>query len=228
MQTLIIDADDTLWENNIHFEQAVEAFFDLLEISEEEKPEAQRALDEVERKNIPVHGYGSACFSLSLADTLESLKGRKPFPGELQRIEILSQEILEMPIDYLPGVQQTLTVLRSRYRLLLFTKGHLEEQRSKVDRSGAHEYFHHIEVTAEKDPDDYRRIIDFHEIDISRSWMVGNSPRSDINPALAVGLGAVFIPHARTWQLEHQDVREPDHDRFHIVRRFEDLLHIDF
>ena len=38
--------------------------------------------------------------------------------------------------------------------------------------------------------------------------MVGNSPKSDINPALAAGLNAVFVPHDNTWVLEHEEVAQ--------------------
>lgn len=223
MKTLIIDADDTLWENNIHFEDAVESFLDLIELGDNDKESARETLDAVERKNIPIHGYGSSCFALSLTDTLEQLCRRPASPRQRARILELAAGVRNMPIQYLPGVVPTLTALRVRYRLILFTKGDIDEQRNKVERSGAADYFHRVEVTPEKDPDDYLRIIRTHEIDVGKSWMVGNSPRSDINPALEVGLGAIFIPHPRTWTLEHQHVRPPAHDRFHVLERFEEL-----
>jgi len=226
MKTLIVDADDTLWENNIHFEEAVERFFDLLELSGPRRESARETLNSVERTNIPRHGYGSACFALSLQHTLESLTGRAASARERARILSLAAEVREMPIEFLPGVVETLGSLRRRYRLILFTKGDSTEQRDKVDRSGAVGYFHEVEVTPEKDPDDYIRIIRRYEIDVAISWMVGNSPRSDINPALEVGLGAVFIPHPRTWSLEHQRVNRPEHDRFHVLERFADLTRL--
>ena len=177
-------------------------------------------------KNIPVHGYGSSCFALSLKDTLETLTGRAATARERSRILSLAADVREMPIEFLPGVEETLQTLRVRYRLIMFTKGDLIEQRNKVERSGAADYFHDVEVTPEKDPEDYVRIITRHRIEVSSSWMVGNSPRSDINPALEVGLGAVFIPHPRTWSLEHQQVRRPDHDRFHVLKRFAELVRL--
>ena len=52
--------------------------------------------------------------------------------------------------------------------------------------------------------------------------MVGNSPESDINPALAVGLNAVFVPHLHTWVLERQEIR-PGRGRLIVVEQFRDL-----
>ena len=129
-----------------------------------------------------------------------------------------------MPIQYLPGVVETLAVLKDRHRLILFTKGDLEEQRDKVERSGAVVYFHHVEITSEKRAADYRRLVATHSLDCSFTWMVGNSPRSDINPALEVGMGAVYIPHPNTWSLEHEEVRQENGSRLKILQKFSELI----
>jgi putative hydrolase of the HAD superfamily len=52
--------------------------------------------------------------------------------------------------------------------------------------------------------------------------MIGNSPKSDINPALAAGMNAVFVPHAHTWVLEKQEI-EPGKGKLLVVERFADL-----
>jgi putative hydrolase of the HAD superfamily len=74
----------------------------------------------------------------------------------------------------------------------------------------------------EKDVDCYRALLAEREIETARCWMIGNSPKSDINPALEAGLNAVYIPHPRTWHLEHCEVPE-GHDRLLVLKRFADL-----
>ena len=54
----------------------------------------------------------------------------------------------------------------------------------------------------------YRALVAAEAMDPARTWMIGNSPKSDINPALEAGLNAVFIPHAHTWVLEKQEIRQ--------------------
>ncbi len=54
--------------------------------------------------------------------------------------------------------------------------------------------------------------------------MVGNSPASDVNPALNAGLNAILIPHPQAWELEHEDM--PEDERLRVIERFEDLLQI--
>lgn len=222
--TLIIDADDTLWENNIHFEEATARFLDLIAHRGGDRDRARKRLVEIERRNVPVHGYGTGGFTRSLMDTLEEATGKPASASDRARILTLGQRVRMMPIQYLPGVKETLPLLKRRHRLILFTKGNESEQRDKVERSGAISYFHEIEVTGEKHPEDYRRLVETHRIQREASWMVGNSPRSDINPALDVGLGAIYIPHPQTWQLEHEEVRPREGGRLKILEQFADLL----
>ena len=59
-------------------------------------------------------------------------------------------------------------------------------------------------------------------MDPAATWMIGNSPKSDVNPALEAGLNAVFVPHAHTWVLEKQDI-VPGAGQLLVVDRFEDL-----
>jgi putative hydrolase of the HAD superfamily len=222
--TLIIDADDTLWENNVHFESATEEFLELVDARGGSREAARVLLPSIEHRNIPVHGYGSRGFTVSLMETLEEITGKPTTSEDRERILALGDHVRSMPIQYLPGVVETLLVLREHHRLILFTKGDREEQRDKVERSGALGYFHHTEITGEKTPDDYRRLLASHGLDRDESWMVGNSPRSDINPALEVGLGAVYIPHPNTWSLEHEEVRPSSGARLKILKRFSELL----
>jgi putative hydrolase of the HAD superfamily len=222
--TLIIDADDTLWENNVHFESATDEFLDLVEERGGSREKAKALLPRIEHKNIPTHGYGSRGFTISLMETLEEVTGTPTSSEDRERILAFGDRVRRMPIQYLPGVTETLAVLKEHHRLILFTKGDREEQRDKVERSGAMVYFHHLEITGEKLPLDYLRLLETHGLDRDETWMVGNSPRSDINPALEVGLGAVFIPHPNTWSLEHEEVRPTIGARLKILKRFSELL----
>jgi putative hydrolase of the HAD superfamily len=131
--------------------------------------------------------------------------------------------ILEQPMALIDGVEDTLAQLAARHDLTLFTKGHPEEQRLKVERSGLERYFQHTAIVKEKDPSAYRNLVEQRGLSAADTWMIGNSPKSDINPALEAGLGAVLVPHARTWVLELQDLKAPDGSRFRQVERFSDL-----
>src|SRR5260370_37578138 len=106
----------------------------------------------------------------------------------------------------LDGVPETLAYLTERHRLILFTKGERAEQAAKVERSGLQGFFEFIEIVSEKSPESYGELVRKHKIVKAHGWMIGNSTRSDNNPAMQIGLNAVYIPHEHTWQLAHEPV----------------------
>jgi len=206
-QTILIDADDTLWENNVFFEKTIESFIDLVEPLGFARDYARRILNETERRNIRQHGYGVRSFGRSLEDTYLKLAGHMARREIVNQIKLMVDNLERVPPRILDGVPDTLAYLSERHRLLLLTKGEAAEQAGKVERSGLQQFFEAIEIVSEKDIATYRQIVDRHKIVKSGAWMVGNSPRSDINPALEAGLNAVFIPHAMTWALEKSEIR---------------------
>ena len=223
MSFLIFDADDTLWENNIYFERAFDDFCDFLNHSTLTPPEVRDVLNEIELLNAKIHGYGAVNFGKNLQQAYQHLTERHVAPGDLQHIMSLAVRILEQPIELIEGVGETLAALSSRHDLTLFTKGHPEEQRMKVDRSGLARYFAHTAIVKEKDAPAYAKLADERRFEHAQTWMIGNSPKSDINPALEAGLNAVLVPHAHTWVLEHQDLK-PVNGRFLQVDKFSDLI----
>jgi putative hydrolase of the HAD superfamily len=102
------------------------------------------------------------------------------------------------------------------------TKGEPAEQAAKVERSGLQPYFDEIEIVLEKNHGVYERMIEQFKIVKTHGWMVGNSPRSDINPALQAGLNAVFIPHSATWELERCEL-ESGVGKLLILQSFREL-----
>jgi len=221
-QFLIIDADDTLWENNIYFERAFDEFVEFLDHSTLTPTEVRGVLDAIEEVNARIHGYGTLNFGRNLRHTYERLAEREVRPEDLETVMGFAERILDCPMETIAGVPETLAYLAARHDLTLFTKGHPDEQKLKIDRSGLGEYFQHTAIVKEKDRDAYHRLVTERGMEPARTWMIGNSPKSDINPALAAGLNAVFVPHAHTWVLEKQEIAEAD-GRLLVVDRFEDL-----
>jgi len=218
-QNLLIDADDTLWENNVYFERVIEEVKTMLEPFGIDPQVFRKHLDALERKHIAIYGYGTLNFTRSLLQTLEELV---PSGRDLRhRVETLGLDILNRPLEIIEGVPQTLEYLSGRHLLYLVTKGDPDEQSRKVGRSGLAGYFKGVEILPEKTAWTYEQLRNQHGWHPQRTWMIGNSPRSDINPAVSAGLNAVFIPHPHTWILEHE---EPASDpRVLLLEKFTDL-----
>jgi len=219
-QHLLIDADDTLWENNIYFERAIEEFIDFLSHSSLTPQEVRIVLDEIEL----TQGYGSASFTRSLRECYIRLAEREVQPEDLERVTYFGEQIIHHPMQVMDEVQETLEYLSPRHDLILLTKGHEKEQKIKIENSGLKIYFGHTIIVAEKDVAMYNRLMTDFDFDLEKTWMIGNSPRSDINPALQAGLNAVFIPHPHTWGLEQQDIRHDGNGRLLTLSTFAELL----
>jgi len=223
-QTLLIDADDTLWENNIYFERAIANFISFLNHHEYSPVRVREVLNQVERESILTHGYGLHSFAHALVETFERLSVEPLTSALHETISGFAHTIAEHPVEIIRGVPETLQYLVLRHHLILMTKGAIAEQTGKIERSGLKEYFAAVEIVAEKDLPTYRSVISKYALPADSTWMVGNSPKSDINPALAAGINAVFVPHGNTWILEHDQVAEPQPpSRLLVVETFAGL-----
>lgn len=222
-QHLVFDADDTLWENNIYFEQAFNEFCAYLNHSSLKPDEIRGILDEIERENNKIHGYGALNFGRNLSQCYLHLAERAVDDHDLKRVTAFAHQILLQEVELMAGVAETLPFLAEKHELTLFTKGEPAEQNRKIDLSGLRPLFAHCEIVKEKNRDAYAALARTRGFDLERTWMIGNSPRSDINPALAAGLRAVFVPHERTWTLEREEIQEGS-GRLVVLNRFDDLV----
>jgi putative hydrolase of the HAD superfamily len=224
-QWLIFDADDTLWENNIYFEDAFDRFCKYLDHSHMSPEQIRSVLDEIETANAKIHGYGSRNFARNLATCLQHLAERDITTDDLQAVEQFAYAILDAPMQLLDGVSETVEALAARHDLTLFTKGDPNEQQLKIDRSGLASFFNRACIVKEKNTAAYIDLTTSNGMDRANTWMIGNSPKSDINPALTAGLFAVYVPHPRTWSLEREEI--PDHHpRLRRVRDLRELIDI--
>jgi putative hydrolase of the HAD superfamily len=222
-QVLIFDADDTLWENNVIFERVIDDYLDWLEHPTLGKAEIRAILNDIERANAVAHGYGSKVFLRSLGDCFERLRERPATTQERRQIDELAQALAARHVELIPDVAETLIELGGRHDLFLLTKGDTDEQQRKLDASMLAHHFRDVHIVAEKDVEIYRWLVQRHSLTPETTWMIGNSPKSDINPARQAGMNAVFIPNDHTWVLEHSEI-DPDDERVLRLDTFALLL----
>ena len=198
LKVIAFDADDTLWDNEIYFQEAEKKFSELLE---EYLPQhsVARELLQTEIKNIPLYGYGIKGFMLSMIETAIRISDKTIDISVIEKIIGYGQSLLEKPIQKLDGVEEVLASLKDQYRLVVATKGDLLDQERKLKKSGLEKYFHHTEIMSEKAEADYNKLIRHLDILPSEFMMVGNSIKSDILPVLAIGGHGVHIPYHVTW-----------------------------
>ena len=219
IKVLAFDADDTLWDCQSWFDDVERRCCELL------SPWASaREVSE----GFSLTGYGTKAFTLSLIENAVRVTQGQLTGDIVQQLLDMGKELLEFPTTPLPEVEETLKRLAElrRYRLVVFTKGELMDQESKLKRSGLEQYFSHMETVSNKTEREYRQLCENLGIAPEQTLMIGNSFRSDIVPALAAGAWAVHIPYHVVWAMEKSE--EFPHERLHKIEHFSEILNVLF
>ena len=222
LTTIGLDADDTLWQNEQYYRLTEEHFRGLLSDYATGDDVSARLL-EAEKRNLAHYGFGIKGFTLSMIETaLDVTEGRAP-GHVIGEILAIGRDLLGHPVETMPGVGDVLESLAGSHALVLITKGDLFDQERKLAQSGLGDFFHAVEIVSDKNAATYRRLFSKHAGAPEQAMMVGNSLKSDVVPALAVGAWGVFIPHALTWILEHVE-KPADAPRFRELPEIADLV----
>ena len=220
IRVIAFDADDTLWDCQSHFEAVENHLYRL--ISPYCEVPAQE-LFKTESGNMADLGYGCKAFTISIIETALRVAGNHLSSEELSDLLADSKSLLHLPATPLPEVEETLQRLQAYpYRLVVFTKGELQDQENKLMRSGLAKYFSHVEITSNKTEVEFQQLCEHLDILPSQLLMVGNSLKSDIAPALTIGASAIHIPFHVTWQLEHSE--DIEHERLIKINHFKEIL----
>lgn len=229
IKVVAFDADDTLWDCQSHFERVEEHLYSLI-APYCENPKLE--LFNTESGNMADLGYGCKAFTISILETAMRVAGNDLSVSTLSDLLKDCKQLLHLPATPLPEVEETLIELRERcdslqrtvdsYKLVVFTKGELQDQENKLKRSGLLKYFDDVEITSDKSQAEFLALCEHQQIHPSELLMVGNSLKSDIAPALAIGASAIYIPFHVTWQLEH--VEDFDHEQMVKVEHFSEIL----
>jgi len=224
METKVIafDADDTLWDNELYFQETEKKFCELLEDFLPQHT-VSRELLQTEIKNISLYGYGIKAFMLSMIETAIRITDKNIKAETIEKIINFGQELLEKPVLLMEGVEEVLKSLKTKYRLVLATKGDLLDQERKLKKSGLADFFHHIEIMSEKKEADYQKLIQHLDIKPNEFMMIGNSLKSDILPVLNIGGHGIHIPYHVTWAHEKAETTI-QHENFKQVEQIKDLL----
>ena len=234
IKVIAFDADDTLWDCQGYFENVEEHLYSLIRpYCENPKQE----LFDTESANMEDLGYGCKAFTISIIETALRVGGNDITSTELSDLLKDCKRLLHLPATPLPEVESTLQTLRdsidtsnlspltphlSPLKMVVFTKGELQDQENKLKRSGLLKYFDDVEITSDKSQKEFLALCEHQDIHPSELLMIGNSLRSDIAPALAIGAWAIHIPFHITWQLEHFD--DIDHERLIKIQQFSEIL----
>jgi putative hydrolase of the HAD superfamily len=228
IKRLIFDADDTLWENNIHYIKAFDDFVDLISGSELSKQKVAKEFQDLEKKVVKERGYGGENYLYILHTLFEKYRplfNSRGIAIKFEKICNTFQSHLYDPPKLFPETRSVLIKLAKKYPLYVLTKGNIEEQHRKLEGSELLKYFRKVFIETEKNISTYRHILSNNNWLSDEVCMIGNSPKSDINPALTLGMYAVLIPYQHTWILEDEPL-VPNQDHLEIIKSLRDLISI--
>ena len=196
------DADDTLWMNEEHYRESEDSFVAMMEPWLTER-ETRKHLFAVEMENLGLYGYGAKGFTLSMISAANSISNGQAGSALIGKIIDLGKTLIDAPMELLPGVSDVLETLHGDYRMIVATKGDLLDQERKLKKSNLEDYFHHVEIMSDKNPESYRKLVRHLDIKPEEFLMIGNSLKSDVVPVLDIGADAIHIPAQSTWAHEH-------------------------
>ena len=225
--TLFIDADDTLWENFAYFEAARERFLAWMEQGGYARNEVDVVLNRIDSERTHEIGFGSMGYREAMRRTMlffYEKTGREKTARDTVLLDEIQRSVHLHPVELYPGVAETLAYLREKYPLFLVTKGVEDEQSGKVERANVAGYFKDVFVIPDKTPAQYRELMSILAISPCDAWMIGNSPRSDINPPAEIGMGTVLVKKERAWDFEEVPLKH--NGRFHEITDFRQLKEI--
>ena len=227
---LLLDLDDTLIRNAERYAQVKESVARHLQVlAHDALPDIEdliHCFDRREQENINFgRSWGSENFRVSLMQEAHRLLGYGFYLDRVYAyIDKQVEALRQRPVELIEGVAETIAELKARgYRLYLITKGDRVDQNSKIAGLGIAHLFDGIEIMAAKEPENYRHIIEKIGLLPGRTFVVGNSPKHDVNAAIQAGLRAILIPRAPTFRFDEQEIMAADRDTL-VLESFSDLL----
>lgn len=225
IKQIIFDADDTLWANNIYYVEATNEFIKLTAEIGFDPRQVQSDFDRLEKQVVQKLGYGSKNFVYILEQLLKQYQTLNGKQINQQKFEAIINRFSDHPRSkpaIFDNVVSVLQDLKFHYDLYILTKGEQEEQKNKIINAGMHQLVKSFFIVSEKNDQVYRYLLRENHWQAEETCMVGNSPKSDINPALRCGMYAVYIPYSDTWKLDIEPIEDYKH-HFIQIKEFADL-----
>lgn len=228
LDLVLVDFDDTLVTTAPRFAGARRQLFDRLAGVGFD----HAVIDRVHHQEVdPVmrqrHGFGPQRMGEAFRETYRALcekEGRQPSPELLRECGRLGEAVAGTPPS-VDGAMEALGRLAAALPTVVYTQsGDEAYQLGCLREAGALAAVGEARVrivpvkTAAALADALDR---FGVADPGRACMIGNSIRSDVNPALEIGAHAILVEIDEPW---HHDLVEPVHNGFPRVPRFSDAV----
>jgi putative hydrolase of the HAD superfamily len=221
---VLVDFDDTLVDTAPRFQNARRALLALLQEAGFSEDVAYDVLyHEIDPEMRQRYGLGPRRMEPTFIATYERLcrlHGIAPDLPLSARAAELGRSCYGVPAAF-EGALHALQRLVAVHPTVIYTQsGELEYQLSCIRGAGVVDIVNEerVRICERKDADAFRETLGWYGVaDPAGAWMIGNSMRSDINPALEAGANAILVESADPWEY---DMVEPHGPHFHCVPSF--------
>lgn len=230
IELVLVDFDDTIVDTAPRFQKARLALFERLCAAGFVEEDCRRIHhEEVDPVMLRRHGLGPGRLVHSFPETYRRLcdiAGRAPEGALTTELVELARAVVGTP-PLMRGALDALRRLAARHPTIVYTQsGEPEYQLGCVGDAGVVDIVgpQRVKVTDVKTPQRLRETLDEHGVTRpDAAWMIGNSIRSDVNPALEIGANAILIEIDDPW---HHDEVEPIRNGFPVVRSLAEAVEL--
>ncbi|MBE9916653.1 HAD family hydrolase [Paenibacillus donghaensis] len=231
-QHILFDMDDTLIHCNKYFGLVLGEFFELLHHWFGEQTfstdEIRQKQIEIDVANVSRTGFSSGSFPYSLIETYRYFCRKLDRPIHLeeeQQLNKLGLSVYEHEVEPYPGMVETLeTLQRDGHKLYLYTGGEREIQQRKIDQMKLSNYFDdRIYITQHKNESTLEQILQQGSFDRSITWMIGNSLRTDVVPAVTAGLNSIYLKQSDEWLFNIVELQQKPKNPFYTVTSIQEV-----
>lgn len=209
---LFFDLDDTLVKcSGYYYDVEDKIIYKYLEYTNKYTfSEIKEMFNEKQFSNIQKHGYGPDNFKYSLMQIGSEIVGYDFFKDNLSELILKEAQILyDSPLELIDGAEETIKYLYEKgYEMYIITKGADHVQTARLNRLPIKKYFSDYYIVKHKVKEDYENILQNHKLNPSDCYMIGNSPKGDINEAKYAGLNTIYIPNECTWGPETEKISD--------------------
>jgi putative hydrolase of the HAD superfamily len=206
---LVLDLDDTLVDTSHVYWLSRSRFVTALTAHGIDPVEAVERFEAQDSFNMNEMGFSPARYQKTMADVYGELvrAGKLKQDNELaSELSAAGQLVLNELPELIEGSIELLAWARERFAVILLTRGVEALQQRKILHLGLSPYLDEIRIVRQKGPEEFAQVIAAHNVPAHQAWVIGDSIRSDINPAIRVGARPVLYAyrhHSYYWRQEY-------------------------
>jgi putative hydrolase of the HAD superfamily len=226
---VIIDLDDTLIDTSDVFWRARNSYIDLFKDKDIDLSSLVELFEKFDTINSNNYGHTPHRYKKTMYDTyIHLLKTNKIIPDENIRsqIEVCGNIILKDIPTLIDGALDLLEFISTNYKCILLTRGAEWLQKRKIEVNNLRRFFSDIIIVNTKNEKIYKDIAFQYNVVPNKCWVIGDSIKSDINPALISGMNAILYKYSHHEYFWIQEYNINPIGSFYLSMTLKDIINI--